>query len=231
MAARIGPPTVFTSLPSLLLAVGGLLRHPMRLFSQTTTLLARTILFLLLPTLSSPGQPQLSANSAPVEGDYAIVQAGPHSRIWQNSSGQSVTEIATGMNYNNGGQWIPSNPSFVISPDGTAFEASHIQDPTKIAANLNGAGAVTVTTPDNVTLSSTPLAIGLYDPVSGLSAMVATLTNSTGILVDPQDVVYNRALVGGGFAASVVYSLPDTASFHQDIVFVAFDHGFNPTNW
>ena len=44
-------------------------------------------------------------------------------------------------------------------------------------------------------------------------------------------MVYDRAFVGGGFAASVVYSLPDTGSFHQDVVFVGFDKGFSPTNW
>jgi hypothetical protein len=71
----------------------------------------------------------------------------------------------------------------------------------------------------------------LYDAASGLSAIVATVTNSVGAQVDAQDVVYSRALMGGGFAASVVYSLPDTASFHQDVVFVGFDPGFNPTNW
>ena len=109
--------------------------------------------------------------------------------------------------------------------------ASEIQDPTRLAGNLNCVGAVTVTTPDNITLRSTPIAIGLYDSASGLSAIVATLTNSTGQLVDAQDVVYNRALVGGGFAASVVYSLPDTGSFHQDVIFTGFDPGFNPTNW
>ncbi len=162
---------------------------------------------------------------------YPLTQVNPDSRIWQNSLGQSVTEIATGMNYWDGTQWTPSNPSFVLSPNGTAFVAAQIQDPTQLAINLNVQGAVTVVTPDNVTLSSTPIAIGLYDAASGQSVIVATLTNTTGALVDAQDVVYNRALVGGGFSASVVYSLPDTASFHQDVVFTGFDPGFNPTNW
>lgn len=173
----------------------------------------------------------LTTSAPQATAEYSLIQVNPHSRVWQNSLGQSVTEIATGMNYWNGTQWVPSNPSFVVSPDGTAFVASQIQDPTRLAANINCVGAVTVTTPDNVQLRSTPIAIGLYDAASGLSAVVATLTNSTGVLVDAQDVAYNRALVGGGIAASVVYSLPDTASFHQDVVFVGFDSGFDPTNW
>lgn len=193
----------------------------------------RAILFLSSLLLAGGWcQAQFPSASPPqATGDYVLTQVNPHSLVWRNSLGQSVTEIATGMNYWDGQQWTPSNPSFAVSPDGTAFVASQIQDPTRLAANLNCVGAVTVTTPDNVTLRSTPLAIGLYDAASGFSAIVATLTNSTGVLVDPQDVVYDRALVGGGFAASVVYSLPDTASFHQDVVFVGFDPGFDPTNW
>jgi hypothetical protein len=165
------------------------------------------------------------------DGDYVVTQVGPHSRVWQNSAGQSVTEIATGMNYWDGHQWTPSDPSFVVSPDRTAFVANQILDPTRLAANINSIGAVTVTTPDNVKLKSTPIAIGLYDAASGLSVIVASISDSTGALADPQHVVYNRAFVGGGFAASVVYSLPDTGSFHQDVVFTGFDPGFDPTAW
>jgi len=175
--------------------------------------------------------PSPSIQQGAVVGDYAITHVGPHSRVWVNSAGQTVTEIATGMNYLSAGQWTPSDPSFVGSVDGTSFIAAKIQDPTRLAVNLNRVGAVTVTTPDNVTLSSTPIAIGLYDAASGKSVIVATITNTTGVLADAQDVVYDGAFVGGGFAASVVYSLPDTGSFHQDVVFTGFDPAFNPTNW
>jgi len=175
---------------------------------------------------SSPPTQQAAA-----VGDYAITQIGPHSLVWQNSAGQTVTSIETGMNYWDGQQWNLSDPSFVVSPDGTSFIAAKIQDPTKLASNINCEGAVTVTTPDNVTLRSSPIAIGLYDAASGQSVIVATITNSTAALVDPQDVVYSRAFIGGGFEASVVYSMPDRGSFHQDVVFTGFDKNFNPTNW
>jgi hypothetical protein len=164
-------------------------------------------------------------------GDYSITQVGPHSRVWQNSAGQSVTEIATGMYYFDGQQWSPSENSFALSTDGSSFVANKIQDPTTLAANLNVQGAVTVTTPDNVTLRSSPVAIGFYDAASGNSVIVAALTNTSGVLVDAQHVVYSNAFVGGGFAASVVYSLPDTGSFHQDVVFTGFAPNFDPTVW
>jgi hypothetical protein len=178
------------------------------------------------PTALQPVQQFPSAG-----GDYAVTQVGPHSRVWQNSSGQSVTEIATGMNFWNGSEWTPSDASFAVSADGSSFVATKIQDPTQIAANINTQGAVTAVTPDGVTLRSTPIAIELYDRASGLSAVVATITNSTGVLVDPQHAVYTNAFVGGGFSAAVVYSLPDTGSFHQDVVFTGFNPGFDPTVW
>ena len=88
-----------------------------------------------------------------------------------------------------------------------------------------------VSTPDGVALSSTPTAIGLYDAASGQSVIIATLTNSIGVLADPQHVIYTNAFVGGGLSASVVYSMPDPGSFHQDVIFTAFNPNFDPTVW
>jgi hypothetical protein len=178
-----------------------------------------------------PPPPQ--ANQSPPKGeiDYAVTQVGPDSVVWRNSAGQSVTSIATGMNYWDGQQWNSSDPSFAVSADGMSFVAIKLQAPTTLAQNLNTQGAVSVSTPDGVPLSSTPIAIGLYDAASGKSVIVAGVTNSTGVLIDPQHVVYPNAFVGGGFAASVVYSLPDTGSFHQDVVFTGFNPNFDPTVW
>ena len=125
----------------------------------------------------------------------------------------------------------------MVSADGMAFEASRILAPIRISENLDVVGAVTVTTPppDNVTLRSTPIALALYDSSSGKAIILAAVTNgagtnSTGILVDPRDVVFPNAFVGGGFAASVVFCV-DPGRFTQDLVFTAFDPGFDPTVW
>ncbi len=161
--------------------------------------------------------------------DYTVAQIGPDSKVWKSSNGQSVTVIGTGMNYWDGQKWNASDPSFSISADGNSFVAMKLQDPTQLAANIATQGSVTVHTPDGVTLRSTPLAIGLYDAKSGKSVILASVTNSTGILVDPQHVVYSHAFVGGGVDAGIFYSLPDTGSFHQDVIFTAFDPKFDPT--
>ena len=138
--------------------------------SMKTNILSSTTIvgaFLLFCARLCQGQTTPAAANAPAFSDYSIVQRGPHSEVWRNSAGQTVTSIGTGMNFWNGEAWTPSDPSFEVSPDGTAFVAANIQDPTRLAANLDTVGAVTVTTPDNVTLRSTPIAIGLFDAASG----------------------------------------------------------------
>src|SRR5580658_5031070 len=174
---------------------------------------------------------QPSQTGQPVAGfDYSVTAVGPHSVTWQNVSGQRVMQIQTGLNYlSPNGQWLPSVNAFAVSPDGTSFVANQIQDPTQIAANINNQSAVTATTPTGLNLQSTPIAIGLYDRGSGLSAIVGTITNSTGVQVSPQYIVFTNAFAGGVFNASVVYSLPDTGSFHQDVVFTGFTASFDPT--
>jgi hypothetical protein len=179
------------------------------------------------------GQQAQAAQAAAGEGDdFAIVSRGPHGRTWMNSGGQRVEEIATGLHYWNAQlqEWTPSDPSFVVSADGTAFEATKLLAPVRLSRNLDVVDAVTVTTPDNVTLRSSPIGIGLYDSASGRSLIVASITNVEGVLVDQQDVVFPNAFVGGGFAASVVYSV-DSGAFMQDVVFTGFTQHFDPTVW
>src|SRR5579862_1778158 len=192
----------------------------------------RCILLGLMVFLAGPAR-CAGQNTSSTPGDYAITQVGPHSQVWANAAGQSVTKIQTGMNFWNGSQWVPCVNSFAISADGASFVANEIQEPIVLAANLNVVVAVQVTTPvpDSLNLSSTPVAIGLFDSASGKSVIIATLTNTTGVLVDPEDVVYPNAIIGSTLSASVVYSLPDTGSFHQDVVFTGFDPGFDPTVW
>src|SRR6266496_4047372 len=57
-----------------------------------------------------------------------------------------VVEIATGMNYWDGKQWVPSDPTFELASEG--FVAAKLQHRVRLADNLNKIGAVTVTTRD-----------------------------------------------------------------------------------
>ena len=85
---------------------------------SSTTILGALLLLVFLPFRAGVCQGQTpAAANAPDSSDYSVVQSGPHSRLWQNSAGQTVTEITTGMNYWSGQEWTPSDPSFVVSPD------------------------------------------------------------------------------------------------------------------
>src|SRR5437588_6977692 len=157
------------------------------------------------------------------------VAVGPDELIWSTgdlqSSGQ-IVEIGTGMNFWDGQSWTPSDPSFEIAADG--FVANRLQYKVRLAANLNQIGAVTIVTPDRITLHSTPVGIGLYDAASGKSAIIAAITNCSGVLVGDRRVVYENAFAGG-VCADVVYTI-DLGSFQQDVIITGklnpADYGF-----
>ena len=139
---------------------------------------------------------------------------------------QRLIAVTTGMNYWNGEQWTPSDPSFETGRNG--FTARHLQHKVQLPPDINS--SLTIVSPDGLTIESTPVAIALYDAASGVSAIIANVTNSTGVLVNNQTVVYPDAFVGA--CADIVYSV-DRGSFSQDVLLTGFlnpaDYGF-PTN-
>jgi hypothetical protein len=166
---------------------------------------------------------RLAAYSAPPD------HIGPHSRTWRHpDNGLPLVEIATGMNYWDGKQWSPSDPSFV--PEGDGFIAGKIQHKTRLSSEINVQGAIAVATPNGPTLYSTPVGVGLYDAASGQFALIGELTNSTGVLISSNQVLYENAF--DGVCASLVYSV-ERGTFAQDVVFTGrlnpSDYGF-PTN-
>src|SRR5439155_24080760 len=92
---------------------------------------------------------------------------------------------------------------------------NHLQYKVRLTATLNQSGAVTIVTHDRITLQSTPVGIGLYDAASGTSAIIAAITNCSGVLVGDRRVVYENAFAGG-VCADVVYRT-DLGSFQQDV--------------
>jgi len=138
----------------------------------------------------------------------------------------SIVEVETGMNYWDGIQWAPSDPTFDLTDD--SFVAQRLQYKLRLFAELNSAGAVTLTTRDNVVLKSTPVAIGLYDAQSGKSVIISAITNTGGVLVNSNVVVFENAFTG--VAADVVYTI-NKGSFEQDVVIKGnwspADYGFS----
>src|SRR5437016_7450695 len=186
---------------------------------------------LLLGVLNSPlnAQTTLSDASAQDRGNSppALVGLGPDERIWSTGDPQSkrqIVEIATGMNYWDGQNWVSSEPVFQATANG--FVAERIQHKVHILDNLNKIGAVTVVTPDGITLHSTPVAIGLYSPDSGQSAIIAAVKDCVGVLVGDNRVAYDDAF-NGGLCSDVVYTV-DRDSFSQDVVITG---RLEPADW
>jgi hypothetical protein len=126
-----------------------------------------------------------------------------------------VTRIASGLNYWNGTAWTPSDSTFQISDDNQFVYANNVQAKVRLSADLATSNSVTITTPDGIVLGTTPVAIGLYDAVSGNSLFLASITNCTGALVGSNVVVYENAF--NGISGNIIYTL-QRGSFSQDIL-------------
>ncbi len=132
-----------------------------------------------------------------------------------------VTEMATGMHYRDPatGQWAESDPTFDAVPGG--FIAERLQHHVYLNAELNSSAAVTAVSGDHHVLRSTPTAIALFDSASGVTQIIALLTNVTGVQTAPGQIIYADAFtpapgIAAGVCADVIYSL-DRGSLEQDV--------------
>jgi len=115
--------------------------------------------------------------------------------VWGTPDKHRVVEMATGMHYWNGGAWVPSDPSFDSVPAG--FSTSRLQYQVSLSLDIcNPAGAVSVMTRDGIQLKSTPAAICLFDSASGNSLVIATITNSVGVLASNNVVILSQRVQG-----------------------------------
>ena len=209
---------------------------------KTSTIAVVSAIFGLVSNLAAQVT-NLNPESSNVVSAYAVSERGAHYEVWSQVTAEttsdgdtlyttnSLIERASGMNYWDGQQWAPSNPSFQISPNGGTATVSQVQNKISLAANLNtNGGAVTVSTADGLTLNSTPVGIALYDAASGNFTTVAWITNCTGYLVNSNKIVYSNAFAG--LCADVVYT-SERGAFHQDVVINGHldpaDYGF-PSN-
>src|SRR5438876_1346168 len=134
-------------------------------------------------------------------GVPTVVESGPHHRVWQTLSvdpaGQTnvstYTEVATGIDFLNpvSGKWESSKEQFHITPSGYAV-ATNGQTQLILAGNINAAGSVDCLTPDGLRLLSNPMGLSLFDVSSGKNLLIAEVTNSTGVLVATNVVLFDN---------------------------------------
>ncbi len=168
---------------------------------------------------ASPGQGTILAQDTP----YAVVDRGANSRVWQRTTyetrpdGRQIphiynyTELATGLHYQQNGQWVESKEQIDILPNGTA-EAIQGQHQAYFPGNIYQ-GVIELVTPDGKHLRSRPLGLSYAD--GSHTVLIAELKDSVGQLVGPNQVIYPDAFTD--FKASLRFTYTK-AGFEQDIV-------------
>jgi hypothetical protein len=158
----------------------------------------------------------------PAPTPYAITSQDGNSRVWQGTtfdvvSGvivtniHSYTEMASGLNHLVNGQWVESKEWIDILPNGTAV-ATNGQHQAYFPGDIYQ-GQIELVTPDGLQLNSRPMGLSYFDGTN--SILIAELTNSIGVVVGNNQVVYPNAFTD--FKADLRYTYT-LGGFEQDII-------------
>jgi len=169
-------------------------------------------------TASQPAQVTI-----PKPTPFAITVQDANSRVWQRNYFQSspfggivtnthsYTELASGLNHLVNGKWIESKEWIDILPNGTAV-ATNGQISAFFPGNLYQ-GQIELVTPDGKHLKSRPMGLSYFDGTN--SVLIAELTNSIGVVVGNNQVVYQNAFTD--FKVDLRYTYTK-AGFEQDVI-------------
>jgi hypothetical protein len=189
----------------------------------------KNILILNLVVILSYALPLCDAQQLttfPAPTSPAIVARDANSRVWQwteyeqgpNSEvipkTHQYAELATGLCYQQNGQWVDSQEQISILPDGSA-EATQGQHQAYFPADIYN-GVIKLITPDGLQLQSQPLALSYDDGTN--TVIIGVLTNSVGELVSSNEIVYPNAFEG--IQADLLYTYKKSG-FEQDVIFRA----------
>lgn len=127
-----------------------------------------------------------------------------------------LVRVATGLNYlAEGGGFSPAVAEFeLIEGAAVAWRGQH---KVTLAWNANSAETVQLRVPDGRLLTSHVHGLAYYDAATGEAVLIATVQDSQGLLVAPNQVLYPAAFRGSGVSADIRYTYTlDT--FEQDII-------------
>ena len=171
---------------------------------------------------------QLAGFKTPAETPYAVTERGAHYSVWQKTAyetgadGQTgphihqYIELATGLNFQDEltGQWMESKEIIESFPGGAV--ARHGQTKVIFANDLATPGAIDLQTPDGLRIRSHILGLSYFDTASGESVLIAQVTNCIGVVVPPNQVLYQNAF--SEFKASVLYTYTKAGGIEQDVI-------------
>ena len=151
------------------------------------------------------------------EDGITVLERGPNhnvvQRVWveADSSGALVprtnswTQMETGLNYfdETTKAWTESREQIEITKNGAvALQGQHRAI---FSSNVNDPeGALDLEIQGRVRLRSSVLAVGYFDPISGKSTILATIRDTPGELLPPNQVIYRKAF--DGMDADVLYT-------------------------
>jgi hypothetical protein len=153
---------------------------------------------------------------------YAITVQDANSRVWQRmdyamspsggviTNTHGYTEICSGLNHW-AGKWVESSEQIDILPNGTAV-ATNGQHQAYFPGDIYQ-GQIELVTPDGQHLKSRPMGLSYFDGTK--SVLIAELTNSIGVVVGNNQVIYPNAFTD--FKADLRYTYTK-AGFEQDII-------------
>jgi hypothetical protein len=163
------------------------------------------------------------ASSFSTSSSVTIISRDANSKIWERTvykqmpNGQVITnkhqymELATGLCYQQNGQWVDSQEQINILPDGSTA-ATNGQHQAYFPADIYN-GVIKLVTPEGLQLQSQPVGLSYDDGTN--TVLIAELTNSVGQLISPNQVIYTNAFVG--LNADLLYTYTK-AGFEQDII-------------
>jgi len=188
------------------------------------------IAFIALTGIVAPGQVAQSSatttsGAAGVAQDtpWAVAQRDANSRVWQRTTYETTpdgrktphvhkyTELATGLCYQQNGQWLDSQEQIIILPNGTA-SATQGRHQAYFPGDI-AQGVIELVTPDGIHMNSRPVGLS-YDDGNN-TVLIAELQDSTGAVMGTNQVIYTNAFTG--LSADLVYTYTK-AGFEQDVV-------------
>jgi hypothetical protein len=154
-----------------------------------------------------------------------VTERGPHHRVWEHytattNSYQEVsvvtntyTELQTGIHYWDGKEWVESVEEILPYPKGAIAQKGQHQ--VIFSPQFNVAGVIDLLTSDGQRVRGTPVGLAYHDDATGKAVLFATLKDSSGELLPPNQVIYSDCF--SNILADVRFTY-SKAGFEQDVI-------------
>ncbi len=154
-----------------------------------------------------------------------VTERGPHHRVWESYQTalddnqetivitNSYTELETGMHYWDNGQWLESIEAIEAFEKGAVARKGPHQ--VVFSPQFNVTGVIDLLTADGQRVRGTPVGLAYHDDATGKAVLFATLKDSSGELLPPNQVIYSDCF--SNVLADVRYTYTKSG-FEQDVI-------------